>query len=61
MVVKYCSNVYKQWSNFRSDVYKFWSSLRSKVWNDEIDETKEIMSDFKADINELKRKELIAI
>jgi hypothetical protein len=50
------SNVYKQWSNFRSDVYKFWSSLRSKVWNDEIDETKEIMSDFKADINELKEK-----
>lgn len=50
------SDVYKQWSNFRSDVYKFWSSLRSKVWNDEIDETKEIMSDFKADINELKEK-----
>lgn len=50
------SDVYKQWSSFGSDVYKFWSDLGSKVWNDEIDETKEIMSDFKADINELKEK-----
>ena len=50
------SDVYKQWSSFGSDVYKFWSDLGSKVWNDEIDETKEIMSDFKTDINELKEK-----
>lgn len=50
------SDVYEEWSDFCSEVYEFQSDLSSAFWDDDIDEAKERIEDFKEDIDKLKNK-----
>ncbi len=49
------SDVYDQWSDFQSDVYDFWSDIRSELWDNDIDKAKEVLTDYKADVNKLRQ------
>lgn len=50
-----CSECYEIWLDTRSDVYEFWLDMRSATFGKDAEEAYEVISDFKEDIEELKK------
>ena len=50
------SDTYEQWSDYRSDVYEFWSDIRGELWGDDIESAKEVIVDFKEDVDKMMGK-----
>lgn len=47
------SECYEQWSDMRSEVYGFWSDVRSELWSDDIPGVKEVVEDFREEIQKM--------
>lgn len=49
------SDCYEHWYDMRSDIYGFCSDLRSAFFNDDLEKAQKVVTDFKEDIEKLKR------
>ena len=48
------SDVYDNWSDARSDIYDFWSDVRGDLWDNDMEDAKERIEDFRNDISKIK-------
>lgn len=49
------SDVYENWYDTRSDIYEFFSDMRGKLWSDDIEKANKTLSDYKEDVEKLKK------